>query len=362
VQFSSAAYSPRLVTFVARDPLLFHAIGIFTATFLYAIAALAWVDRNGSGKVPILSAYVVVGLLLASVAVFVGLVQRLARLHISNILRFTGDFGRVTIDRLYPPLPVSVTAAGTEDFRRCPAAQTLLYTGPPRAIQSLDIASLAALAEQSDGIIEVMSAVGDTIVDSTLLLRVYGARVTLSERALMRTIKTGTERTFEQDPKYAIRLLVDIAIRALSPAVNDPSTAVQALDHIEDLLVRLGRRQLEIGEIRDSAGRLRLVIPIPGWEDFLHLALDEIRCYGAGSMQVMRRMKALLSDLLDAVPEDRRQAVRSQQRRLDATVARSFADAEDHQEASVEDREGLGVPRKRSAAPQSAGSKDAVLR
>ena len=94
----------------------------------------------------------------------------------------------------------------------------------------------------------------------------------------------GEERTFEQDPKYAIRLLVDIAIKALSPAINDPTTAVQALDQIEDLLLRLGRRRLEIGEFRDRDGQLRLVVPSPTWEDFLRLAFDEIRYCGARSV------------------------------------------------------------------------------
>src|SRR5438874_8737793 len=80
VQFSATAYSPRLMLWMSRDPLLFHAVGVFTATFLYALAALAWVDRSNSGKVPVLSVWFVVGLVLASVGVFVGLVQRLSRL------------------------------------------------------------------------------------------------------------------------------------------------------------------------------------------------------------------------------------------------------------------------------------------
>jgi uncharacterized membrane protein len=87
----------------------------------------------------------------------------------------------------------------------------------------------------SGGIIEVVSSVGDTVVEGTLLLRVHGGRVTISELDLRKAVEMGTERTFEQDPKYAIRLLVDIAIKALSPAINDPTTAVQALDQIEDL-------------------------------------------------------------------------------------------------------------------------------
>ena len=137
---------------------------------------------------------------------------------------------------------------------------------------------------------------------------------------------------------------MDIAIRALSPAINDPTTAVQALDEIQDLLLRLGSRLLEIGAIRDSEGALRLVIPHPTWEDFLRLAFDEIRFCGATSAQVMRRMKALVSAISDALPEERREPLRHHQRRLDSTIGRSFADPEEQLEAPVEDRQGLGIP------------------
>ena len=119
----------------------------------------------------------------------------------------------------------------------------------------------------------------------------------MDEQSLRSALILGDERTFEQDPKYAIRLLVDIAIKALSPAINDPSTAVQALDQLEDLLRRLGQRRLETGAFRDRDGTLRLVVPYPSWDDFLTLAFDEIRHCGAGSVQIMRRMKALAADL-----------------------------------------------------------------
>jgi len=190
-----------------------------------------------------------------------------------------------------------------------------------------------------------MVAVGDTVVGLTPLLRVYGTKQHIDERKLWNGVETGDERTFEQDPKYAIRLLVDIAIKALSPAINDPTTAVRALDQIEDLLLRLGRRQLEIGTFRDSEGKLRLVIPIPSWDDLLRLAFDEICACGATSVQVMRRMNALITDLKNTVPEERRPALRYWDARLKATVARSFAGSEERLEASKEDRQGLGVPR-----------------
>jgi len=201
------------------------------------------------------------------------------------------------------------------------------------------------LGAQTGGIVEVVSAIGNTLVEGTVLLRVLGGRQLVDKEAWKKTFETGEERTFEQDPKYAIRLLVDIAIRALSPAINDPTTAVQALDQIQDLLLRLGSRRLEIGAFRDSNGALRVFVPHPTWEDFLRLAFDEIRFYGATSIQVMRRMKALVSDLIEALPEERHESLRGHQRRLDSTIARSFADLEEQREAAVEDRQGLGVPR-----------------
>ena len=108
-----------------------------------------------------------------------------------------------------------------------------------------------------------------------------GARQPLDKALLKDAIQFGSERTFEQDPKYAIRLVVDIAIKALSAAINDPTTAVQALDQLEDLLLRLGQRHLHRGAFIDSNGKLRLLIPFPTWDDFLRLALDEILSYGA---------------------------------------------------------------------------------
>ena len=190
---------------------------------------------------------------------------------------------------------------------------------------------------------------GDTVLELTPLLRVRGARQPLAERALAESIEAGDERTFRQDPKYAIRLLVDIAIKALSPAVNDPTTAVQALDQIEDLLFRLGRRDLDIRAFHDDAGRLRLVVPFPTWDDFLLLALDEIRAYGASSVQVMRRMMALIKNLTEVLPPPapRRSSAGSVGCRARSRDRLSTAD--EKQDASVADRQGLGIGEDKTA-------------
>jgi uncharacterized membrane protein len=345
VQFSATAYSPRLVMWIARDPVLSHAAGVFSATFLYAIAALAWLDRSNSGKVPFLSAWIVIGLLLASVGMFISLIHRIGRLQINRMLIFTGDQGRRVIESLYGPRGPSSGAGKPGRYGRPAPVQTLFHHGQPQSLESINIGKLIQFAKQHDGHIEVVTAVGDTVLEGTSLLHVFGALHPVQERKLHNALELGDERTFEQDPKYAIRLLVDIAIRALSPAINDPTTAVQALDQIGDLLLRLGGRRLEVGPYEDESGQIRLVVPFPTWDDFLHLGFEEILAYGARSVQVMRRMKALVADMLIVMPPERSAALKYWQERLQTSITRSFEDAEEKLSASAEDRQGLGVTR-----------------
>jgi uncharacterized membrane protein len=204
------------------------------------------------------------------------------------------------------------------------------------------------MARQSDSVVELIAAAGDTVLEMTPLIRVYGAREPMDEAALKGAIEVRSERTFEQDPQYALRLLVDIGIKALSSAINDPTTAVQALDQIEGLLIRLGQRNLEIGSFRDQAGMLRLILPRPTWENFLRLALDEIHSYGAGSVQVMRRMKALIKNLLSVLPPERHAALRQWDQEVQESIARSFVGMEEQIAASIPDRQGLGLGHERS--------------
>jgi uncharacterized membrane protein len=351
VQFSATAYSPRLVLSVARSPLVFHGLGVFTATFIYALAALAWVDRGGRTTVPLLSALLVILLLITSVMILVGMIDRIALLSINRMLAFTGNRGREVIEETYPAENGAVDGASpnrpdiSTQLRQAGAApnQSLVYRGEPRAVQSVDVKAMIALAQQCGGTIEVVVAIGDTVSESTLLAHVHGAARPVDEQQLRRAFATGAERTFEQDPKWALRLLVDIAIRALSPAINDPTTAVQAIDQIGDLLFRLGRRRLEGGAYADASGQVRVVVPFPTWEDFLALSLEEIRACGAGSIQVMRRLKALLADLQQALPERRRPALTHWEARIDRTIASQFPDPDDQRGASAADRQGLGV-------------------
>jgi uncharacterized membrane protein len=346
VQFSASSYSPRLIGVISRDAVTGHALGVFTATFLYATSAVGGVDRGGSGKVPFLSVLILLLLLLLSVIFFIALINRIGTLQINRILDFIGGHGRRAISVLYQEREDGTSRNMPPDQALSSPTQTIVHSGKPRVVQSFDVDALVRLARENAATIKLDAAVGDPVVESTPLILVF-CKHSLNEQALRRAIQLGDERTIEQDPKYAIRLLVDIAIRALSPAVNDPTTAVQALDQIEDLLLRLGSRRLDIGAYRDENGELRVVFPVPTWEDFLLLALDEIRSYGATSIQVMRRMKALVTSLISVLPEQRRGALNYWEAKIENTIAGSFPNEEEKADASLEDRQGLGVPRQR---------------
>ena len=137
----------------------------------------------------------------------------------------------------------------------------------------------------------------------------------------------------------------------MSPAINDPTTAVQTIDQLEDLLRRLGVAELDGGYAVDENGALRLVFPTPTWEDYLSLAFDEIRHFGSNSIQVMRRMRSALVGLADALPgQERVETVRNYLEHLDRVIGASPFDVEDKRMARQEDRQGIGLSRRQSDA------------
>ncbi|MGP0091527.1 MAG: DUF2254 domain-containing protein [Xanthobacteraceae bacterium] len=354
VQFSAIAYSPRLVLWFARDRTLFHSLGIFVATFIYALGTLAWIDRGGAGTVPLFSCVLVAALLTLSVLLFSRLVQRLSDLQITNVLHMIGDKGRQVIremSQFTDEQRALVARKGTRPIDKThlgPISQSLKYSGDPRSVVKFDIGSLIRQARQADAVIVMACAVGDTLVEDALLLCVHGGREQILRNSLQQAVHLDTERTFEQDPKYPIRLLVDIAIKALSPAINDPTTAVQAIDQIEDLLRRLGRCGSGADYALDDSGDVRIIFPTPTWEDYLALAFDEIRQFGGGSIQVIRRLRSALLGLTESVVGvDRVETVRKYLLHLDLAIEHSPFDADDRAMAHLEDRQGLGLSRGR---------------
>src|SRR5262249_7244271 len=183
---------------------------------------------------------------------------------------------------------------------------------------------LVALAERADCVIELVPQVGDFVAAGDPLFHVFQGGSPLPAEALYQSVAVGQERTLEQDPAFAFRIIVDIASKGLSPAINDPTTAVLALDQIHHLLREVGRRQLDDERVRDRAGRLRLVYRTPDWEDFVHLAVTEIRHFGGTSIQIARRLRAMLVNLIQTLPEDRASLLRKELKLLNPSAERFF--------------------------------------
>ena len=214
------------------------------------------------------------------------------------------------------------------------------------AIQAVDPDGLVEWARAHGAELVLPHPAGDFVPTGGVLVRVYGGELDdRSAEELEGMIALGDERTFEQDPAFALRIMVDMANRALSPAVNDPTTALQVLDHIGEVLGLIGRTDLEQRTRPTSAATpAAVVMGARRWEEFVMLGLTEIREFGATSVQIMRRLRALLEELLEAVRPEHRAALEEELRRLDATVADAWGDSVDLDRASAADGQGIGGP------------------
>jgi uncharacterized membrane protein len=209
-------------------------------------------------------------------------------------------------------------------------------------VLAVDLDGLVAHARRTNGIVEFIPQVGDFVAMEEPLFHLYGGASAIDDRGLQESVAFGSERTIEQDPTFAFRILVDIAIKALSAAINDPTTAVTAIDQLQRLLSIVGLRKLSGDEIRDVAGASRLVFRTPNWGDYVQLSCIEIRHCGAGSVQIMRRLRAMLEGLMRTLPPHRHAELRQQLELLDRTIEATYPFPEDVAVARIPDTQGLG--------------------
>jgi len=317
---ASNQYSPRVLRTFLRDRLTQVALGLFIATFVYALLALRAVRGTDSSPpdqtfVPGVTVGVAVLLVLVAVAVFVRYIGHIVQLvRLEHIVERIAVETRQAIARVHPPDRPADPAPPPAG----PAARTLAAPHPG-IVTDVDVDRLVRRASAGDVVVALAVGVGRFVPEGAPLLRLHGPGAATAEvGALCDTVSLRNERTPRGDVAFGFRQLVDIAERALSPGVNDPTTAAQAVDQIHDLLRRLVGNPLAGGVHRDDAGRPRVFVPMPGWADYLAAGVDEVRHWGAGSLQVRRRLRELLEDLLTVAPADRAGAIRDQLRRLDA--------------------------------------------
>jgi uncharacterized membrane protein len=323
VQFGSTTFTPRLNLF-RDDPIVWHGFSFFTAVIVFAFTA---VFAIGSGSETTLLVPIFLGIaILAAIALLRSLQTAAFRsIQLASILEQVSQRGREVIEGVHPErLAASDRSGGLSNARASPVVETpsdgpdLLWPRRSSIVQTLDVPRLVRAAEHEGARIHLCVVPGETIFDQSRVAVVVGGP-NLPDAEILKALRLGSERTFDQDPALALRLLADIALRALSPAVNDPTTAVQALDAITDLLRLLVARDLGV-EVVDGADRTpRVVLKLPSWEDYVSVGLDEIIDSGLNSVQVRRRLGRLLEDLLAVAPPQHREPI---ERRL-ATMTRN---------------------------------------
>ncbi|MFJ3582022.1 DUF2254 domain-containing protein [Streptomyces sp. NPDC090127] len=341
VQQATGTLSPRYMRLWYRDRLQKAVLATFTGTFAFAFSLLRSVE---SASVPDL------GVTLAGAAVAVSLVLLLIYLN-----RFTHSLRPVAIAELVTRLGEAVLTAGAAAIRgaapRADGTGAVPSGGPVTpvrtvrggAVQAFDAPGLVAEAARHDCVFVATRLIGDFVPPGTVLVQVHGGRSAPDPARVTDRIALGPERTIEQDPAFALRILVDIAIRALSPAVNDPTTAVQVINYIEWFLHTVGRSPLPGRYVlADAQGDPRLVLPGRTWDDYLQLAVCEIRDYGGSSTQICRRLRAMLDGLLEALPPQHHPSVHTQLDLLHASVERAFTDPARRSLAHQPDLQGIG--------------------
>ena len=359
VQVASAQLTPRVIaaTFLRDRPVKFT-IGVVVFTFLLCIGVLG----RSEGQVLQLSTTFCILASLASIAQFLFLVDYALRsLRPVTLVARVAAEGFQVVEDVYPHLRGEGIDRRRSTRPSLPATpdRTIHHAGVSAVLIAADFRWLSAAGVAARGLIELVPRVGDFVAEGDPLFRLYAGAGRLEDRRLRAALAFGQERTLEQDPMFAFRILVDIAAKALSPAINDPTTAVLAIDQIHPLLRAIGKRHLDTEAILDETAELGVVFRTPNWEDYVMVAASEIRQYGAGSVQVVRRLRAMLEDLIASLPEVRRPPLEVQLRVLGRTVARSFPDAEDLEQAEAADPGGLARAGRAGCRPVAPGAAQA---
>jgi uncharacterized membrane protein len=250
VQWAFSSLSPRLNLF-RDDPIVWRTFGLAIGVFVFSVTAALVIGDDAQVSVVVPAAEVVA--VLAALALLRALqVKAFASIQLAPTLSAIAGQGRGIVDSLYPrPGPAGRhPAAPLPPLRRA-------VTWPHRQaiLQQLDLRRLVGAA--GGAVVVFRARIGDTLQEGAVVAGLHGGDA--SDAAVLGALVTGEERTFGQDPLFAFRLLADIGLRALSPAVNDPATAVQVLDTIESLLAPLKTRDLEVAEIADDAGAVKVV-------------------------------------------------------------------------------------------------------
>jgi len=338
LSLAASAYGPRLIrTFQASRATQF-ALGTFALTIVYLLLVLRVLRGEGAaGEVPHMAVTLGSLLALGCVLALVGFLQSVSSLLIADevVRRVRHVFDRVIQD--LPPIEDDhrpVAADLPDDFELRAGRLRLPREG---YVQAMEFHQIQAWAQAHDAIVRLDIRPGDFAVDGDHRVLVYPAPVDLEKarRQIGRFIVSGPRRTPDQDYEFAIRHLVEVAVRALSPGINDPFTAMAVVDRLHGALARLARRRLPGPLLHDEAGALRVVRRVSDFAGIVDAAFDQIRQSAAGKPSVLIHMLQAITALAEHLgTETQRSALRRH-----AGLIRAALGAADVSAAADVDRE-----------------------
>jgi uncharacterized membrane protein len=340
IQVASVQLTPRVIaTTLLRNDVVRYTVGLFIFTLLFALGAQNRIDTRVY-QLPLFVAAVLALLCFAGFLFLIDYASRLLR-PVSILMR-VGNYGLGVIESVYPELSSGPDVVPSQRQKLSRPDRVIHHRGSSGIILAVNLETLTTAAEKTDGVIELTPQIGDFVAEDEPLFNLYGSDRAVDEKVLRTAIAFGSERTMEQDPAFAFRIVVDIALKALSPAINDPTTAVLAIDQLHRMLRAVGRRNLRTDEILNASGQLRVIFRTPNWDDFVHLAFTEIRAYGASNVQIVRRLRAMIENLKATLPSHRQNELQHEASLLDREAKRLFVYPEDLALAGIADSQGLG--------------------
>jgi uncharacterized membrane protein len=309
LSLAASAYSPRVLRTFMHDRPTQIAFGVFVGIFAYCLVVLRTVraaDHAGAGFVPSLAVFGALVLALLGVWVLVYFIHHVAlAIQVSTILERIAAETRDAIERLFP----QQLGEGEDDAAEEPPGERAWRALPALRsgyIVTVDARGLLAFARERGAVLRMELGVGEFAVESLPLAYLAGgsARPQDDAAALDALYTLGTERSVEQDAAFGIQQIVDVATRALSPGVNDPSTAAMCADHLGALLVRLARRRMP-SRLRAEGGELRVIARAPSFERLAALAFEPLTRYARGKPEVLAALERAARAVQSAAPPRR---------------------------------------------------------
>jgi uncharacterized membrane protein len=333
---ASSQYTSRILRNFMRDRVTQVALGMFAGIFIYCLVVLRTIRGSDEGEfVPGLAVSVAVVLAMGGIGVLIFFIHHIASsIQASSIIASVADETMLAVDRLFPERLGNGPIDDDEDQTMLPLPERNWQTVPVKRngyIEGVDNAALLRFARQHSTIVRMERGIGEFVVQNTTLVSLALENPPEEEflEDLRAAFSISRHRTLQQDSAFGIRQIVDIALRALSPSVNDTTTAVMCVDYLTAILARLAERDVPSSH-RFEEGELRLIAIGPTFAGLVAASFDQIRVSATGNVGIMLRMLGAIQTIagLTSSPS-RRRALRDQVQWLAELAERSIESPHD---------------------------------